>query len=209
MRRFSPALFLGMLWFGCKPGGDRAAVTFQVPQAEVENGGLKRYWKVPQFLLVDQDGQPFRDSDMVGKLWVVDFFYTTCPGPCPALTSRLSEVHQSLLGEDRVGFLSISSDPEKDRPDVLKRYAEKFGADVRWRFLTGDVAGVFSLANEGFKLSLTKTEGGAEPVTHSTRLVLVDAEGFVRGFYEGVGEEGAEGAARLTKGIEILLKDLK
>jgi protein SCO1/2 len=146
---------------------------------------------------------------MVGKLWVVDFFYTTCPGPCPALTSRLSEVHKAFVGEDRLGFLSISSDPEKDRPEVLKRYAEKFEADARWRFLTGDVAGVFSLANEGFKLSITKTEGGAEPVTHSTRLVLVDSEGFVRGFYEGVGEEGADGAASLTKGIQTLLKDLK
>ncbi len=209
MRRLCHALFLGMFLVGCKPGGDRAAVTAPLPQAESENGSLKRYWKVPQFLLVDQEGQPFRDSDMVGKLWVVDFFYTTCPGPCPALTSRLSEVHKAFVGEDRLGFLSISSDPEKDRPEVLKRYAEKFEADARWRFLTGDVAGVFSLANEGFKLSITKTEGGAEPVTHSTRLVLVDSEGFVRGFYEGVGEEGADGAARLTKGIQTLLKDLK
>lgn len=209
MRRLCSTLFLGMALLGCKPGGDRAAVTAPLLHTDSENGSLKRYWRVPQFLLVDQEGQPFRDSDMAGKLWVVDFFYTTCPGPCPALTSRLSEVHRAFVGEERVGFLSISSDPEKDRPEVLKRYAEKFEADARWRFLTGDVAGIFSLANEGFKLSITRTEGGAEPVTHSTRLVLVDSDGYVRGFYEGVGEEGAHGAVKLTEGIQTLLKELK
>lgn len=209
MHRLCHAMLFGVLLFGCKPGSDRVAVTVPNGEAQLDRDGLKRYWKVPQFLLVDQEGHPFRESDMAGKLWVVDFFYTTCPGPCPALTSRLSEVHREFVGEDRLGFLSISSDPEKDRPEVLKQYAEKFQADARWRFLTGDVAGVFSLANEGFKLSITRNDGGAEPVTHSTRLVLVDSEGFVRGFYEGVGETSAEGSARLTAGIKTLLKDLK
>lgn len=108
-----------------------------------------------------------------------------------------------------MGFLSISSDPEKDQPPVLKKYAEKFNADTRWLFLTGTTKAIFSLANQGFKLSLTRTEGGAEPVTHSTRLVLVDAAGWVRGFYEGVGEEGNEASPRLSEGIRTLLGEIK
>jgi protein SCO1/2 len=138
---------------------------------------------------------------------VVDFFYTSCPGPCPALSSRLSDLHRAFTGENKVGFLSISSDPERDQPVILKKYAEKFHADERWWFLTGQTSAVFSLANQGFKLSLTRTEGGAEPVTHSTRLALVDAQGWVRGFYEGVGEEGDSASELLLEGIKTLLKE--
>jgi protein SCO1/2 len=117
-------------------------------------------------------------------------------------------VHRAFAGENRVGFMSISSDPEKDQPEILKKYAEKFQADARWFFLTGKTETVFSLANQGFKLSLTRTEGGAEPVTHSTRLVLVDAQGWVRGLYEGVGEESGGASERLSDGIKTLLKEM-
>jgi protein SCO1/2 len=108
-----------------------------------------------------------------------------------------------------VGFLSISSNPEKDQPDVLKLYAEKFGADARWRFLTGDKVQVFSVANQGFKMGLTEGSPDGEPVTHSTRLLLVDAEGWVRGFYEGVGEGVDEASTRLVADIETLTKRAK
>ncbi|RFC45554.1 MAG: protein SCO1/2 [Verrucomicrobia bacterium] len=195
---------------GCKPpsrGG--AAIVAQVSDAEGLGNALKRFWPVPAFELVDQESRVFNSAQMLGKIWVVDFFYTSCPGPCPALTSRLSEVHRSFSGENRIGFLSISSDPEKDQPAVLKKYAEKFNADSRWLFLTGQTSAIFSLANQGFKLSLTRTEGGVEPVTHSTRLVLVDGSGWVRGFYEGVGEEGNEASVRLGEGIRKLLEEIK
>jgi protein SCO1/2 len=146
---------------------------------------------------------------MSGRIWVVDFFYTTCPGPCPALTSRLSEVHRAFAGDARVGFLSISSDPVKDTPEVLRRYAERFKADKRWLFLTGDESAVFKLANEGFKMGIAKVEGAPEPVTHSTKLALVDESGMVRGFFEGVGEEDGTGKGRreLVKCIQYLLSN--
>jgi protein SCO1/2 len=170
---------------------------------------LGNYWSVPDFSLVNQDGLPFGSSEMAGKIWVVDFFYTTCPGPCPALTSRLSDVHRAFAGETRVGFLSISSDPVKDTPEVLKRYAERFRADQRWLFLTGDEMSVFKLANEGFKMGIAKVEGSPEPVTHSTKLALVDDSGAVRGFFEGVGEDDGNGKGRgeLVKCIRHLLKN--
>lgn len=195
---------------GCKPpsrGG--AAVVLPLAEPEGSDNSLKRFWQVPAFELLDQESRIFNSAQMLGKVWVVDFFYTTCPGPCPALTSRLSDLHSSFAGENRIGFLSISSDPEKDQPAVLKKYAEKFNADSRWLFLTGQTSAIFSLANQGFKLSLTRTEGGPEPVTHSTRLVLVDAAGWVRGFYEGVGEEGNEASARLADAIRKLLEETK
>jgi protein SCO1/2 len=210
MRFLFSILWIAAALPACKPpsrGG--AAVVLPAAEPETSGNALKRFWQVPAFELVDQDSRTFNSAQMLGKVWIVDFFYTTCPGPCPALTSRLSEVHRSFEGENRIGFLSISSDPEKDQPAVLKKYAEKFNADSRWLFLTGQTNAIFSLANQGFKLSLTRTEGGAEPVTHSTRLVLVDASGWVRGFYEGVGEESNEASERLGAAVRKLLEEIK
>jgi protein SCO1 len=192
---------------GCKPPPRSGAAVLAPESAGSNESGIKKFWQVPAFELIDQEGRVFNSSQMLGKIWVVDFFYTTCPGPCPALTSRLSELHRSFSGEEQVGFLSISSDPEKDQPAVLKKYSAKFGADARWLFLTGQTGAIFSLANQGFKLSLTRTEGGPEPVTHSTRLVLVDRQGWVRGFYEGVGEDSGPASTLLSDEIRKLLKE--
>jgi protein SCO1/2 len=188
----------------CRPGSRSDAPAVGIGSATVER--LSRLWKRPEFEFLDQDAQPFPASLMDGRVWVVDFFYTTCPGPCPALTSRLSALHRQFADNPNVGFLSISSNPEKDKPEVLKMYADKFGADARWRFLTGDKAQIFSVANEGFKMGLTEGSADGEPVTHGTRLLLVDAEGWVRGVYEGVGEQSDEASKRLAADIETLTK---
>jgi protein SCO1/2 len=138
-------------------------------------------------------------------VWVADFFYTTCPGPCPMLTSRLSELHRATKLMTGVAFVSISADPEKDTPEVLGKYAEKFAADERWLFLTGAKDAVYGLANQGFKLGLSEDPANErEPVTHSTKLVLVDRNASVRGFYEGLTPEGVR---RLLSDIEVLLKE--
>lgn len=150
---------------------------------------LKKYWSLPSFSLLDQHGNPFRRESMDGRVWVVDFFYSSCPGPCPMLNSRLSKLHKDLEGNPRVGFLSISCDPVKDTPEVLSVYAKKFAADARWLFLTGDKESVYRLALEGFKVSIQQVVGAEEPITHSTKLVLVDTEGWVRGFYEGLEDD--------------------
>jgi protein SCO1/2 len=191
----------------CRPQARVAAVA--VERGSVSTDRLTRLWKRPEFDLLDQDAKPFSASQMDGRVWVVDFFYTTCPGPCPALSSRLSELHRRFAANPEVAFLSISSNPEKDRPEVLKLYADKFGADERWRFLTGDKARIFSVANQGFKMGLTEGSADGEPVTHSTRLVLLDAQGWVRGFYEGAGEGGEDASQRLIADIETLSKGAK
>jgi protein SCO1/2 len=191
----------------CRPGprSDSPAVD----RGSAPGERLSKLWKRPDFDFLDQDGQPFRASQMDGKIWVVDFFYTTCPGPCPALSSRLSALHRQFASNPQIAFLSISSNPEKDRPEVLKLYADKFGADARWRFLTGDKTQIFSVANQGFKMGLTEGSPDGEPVTHGTRLLLVDAEGWVRGFYEAVGEESEGASKRLIADIETLTKGAK
>jgi protein SCO1/2 len=201
------ALFAqGALFTGCKPG---QSVSDSVQMLGPKQPGLPRlhrYWELPDFELTTQTGAVFSKKAMLDKVWVVDFFYTSCPGPCPALTSRLSGIHQNFSKEPQVGFLSISGDPQKDSPEVLSVYAQRFKADERWVFLTGQKDRVYALANEGFKMSMKEMPGGQDPVSHSTRLVLVDKEGWVRGFYEGVGEESAGATERLEADIRELSK---
>lgn len=120
------------------------------------------------------------------------------------MSSRLSDLHKELGSEADLRFVSISTDPVKDTPDILKQYAQKFGASERWLFLTGDKQEIYRLANEGFKLSLTEDPSAAEPITHSTKLALVDRAGTVRGFYEGIGEEDIQ---RIVKHIRRLLAE--
>lgn len=182
----------------CKRSEEKPFVLLDAPKSQV----LQSYWAAPQFSLTERSGRTVTPAELKGKVWVVDFFYSTCPGPCPMLSSRLSDLHQALKSEPDVRFVSISTDPAKDTPEVLQQYAHRFNASEKWLFLTGDKQQIYSVANEGFKLSLTEDPAAAEPITHSTRLALVDRKGMVRGYYEGVGADDTE---RLKEDIRRLL----
>ncbi len=150
---------------------------------------LPRYWTIPQFTLTDRAGQPFDSASLKGKVWVADFFFTSCPGSCPILSAKVSAIHQEFAGEDRVHFVSITTDPGNDTPAVLQEYAARFKADARWTFLTGDKTAIWQLSRDGFKLAVADAPGEKEVIAHSTRLVLIDKNGQTRGFYDGMGDE--------------------
>jgi protein SCO1/2 len=185
---------------GCKKKDE----AFELMKPPVNAQSLQRYWTVPDFQLIERSGQPVSHADLRGKVWVADFFYTTCPGPCPMLTSRLSELQAATSKLPAVRLISISTDPAKDTPEVLKKYAEKFEAGENWLFLTGKKETIFDLANKGFKLAVVEDGTVEEPITHSTKLVLVDQTGMIRGFYEGVGEGNTQS---LVADIERLLRE--
>jgi len=144
---------------------------------------VSSYGTVPEFVLVNQGGQNFGSAQLRGKIWIADFIYTTCPGPCPMISSRMSEL-QKPLGKTDVHLVSFSVDPAKDTPQVLRGYAEKLQAEPgRWDFLTGPQSTIYNLSRNGFKLAIS--DGGGEkgiPV-HSTRMILVDRHGAIRGYY--------------------------
>jgi protein SCO1/2 len=152
--------------------------------AALRQRAVSSYGTVPPFQLVNQNGQPFGSAQLAGKIWIADFIYTTCPGPCPMISSRMSELQKPLEKSD-VHLVSFSVDPEKDTPQVLRGYAEKLQADpARWDFLTGPKSAIYKLSHDGFKLAAS--DGGDEqgiPV-HSTRMVLVDRHGQIRGYYD-------------------------
>ena len=193
------AFGLALLFASC---GKREPIEMlQAPSTPV---GSQKYWALPDFTLTERGGQPLHLADLAGKVWVADFFYTTCPGPCPMLTSRLSEVQKALGSNPEVRLVSISVDPEKDTPEVLKVYAERFKAGANWLFCTGEKEAVYGLAHDGFKLPIAAGTPDSGPVTHSTRLILVDRHGTVRGFFEGTTEDGVQA---LVSAIRRLLDE--
>jgi protein SCO1/2 len=163
-----------------------AAFLFWIRQAEVRalaHRTVSSYGTVPSFQLVNQDGERFGSAQLMGKIWIADFIFTACPGPCPMISSRMSELQKPLEKTD-VHLVSFTVDPERDTPEVLRGYAEKLHAQPkRWDFLTGPKSAIYDLSRNGFKLAASDSEEDGIPV-HSTRMVLVDRHGEIRGYYE-------------------------
>ena len=150
---------------------------------------VSSYGAVPSFQLTNQNGQPFGSSQLAGKIWVADFIYTTCPGPCPMISGRMSELQKPLEKTD-VHLVSFSVDPEKDTPAVLRGYAEKLQAEPeRWDFLTGPKSVIYKLSHDGFKLAVSDGSDAQGLPVHSTRMVLVDRHGQIRGYYDATEPE--------------------
>ena len=142
---------------------------------------VSAYGSVPEFQLINQHGTNFGSADLRGKIWIADFIYTTCPGPCPMISSRMSELQKPLEKTD-VHLVSFSVDPAKDTPQVLRGYAEKLDAQPgRWDFLPGPQSTIYNLSRNGFKLAVGEEKG--VPI-HSTRMILVDRHGAIRGYYD-------------------------
>ena len=121
---------------------------------------VSSYGTVPEFVLLNQDGKNFGSAQLRGKIWIADFIYTTCPGPCPMISSRMSELQKPLEKTD-VHLVSFSVDPAKDTPQVLRGYAERLQAEPgRWDFLTGPQSTIYNLSRSGFKLAVS--DGGEE-----------------------------------------------
>jgi protein SCO1 len=196
------AFALAALLLGACEKKDEAFEMLGTPPPQTD---LPRHWLIPDFSLTERDGRKITGADLRGKVWVADFFYTSCPGPCPMMSSRLSDLQKVTAGLPDVALVSISADPIKDTPDVLKEYAAKFHAGPGWLFLTGDKTAIYELANRGFKLGLSEDGRTAEePVTHSTKLVLVDKNGYARGFYDALTPTDT---SRLLVDLERLRKE--
>lgn len=168
--------------------------------------------ELPRFSLLDEDGKPFHREDMLGRVWVADFVFTSCADACPRLQSKMRRLQDRLIPPEqggKVGLLSISVDPERDTPAKLRQYAETFGARKgMWRYLTGEQKEVERTVVQGFHTAMAKIPAeGADPhleafdIMHGERLVLVDSMGRIRGFYDAEDQDAIVRDARaLTPG---------
>lgn len=149
--------------------------------ASPESEPLAVLWNAPTFELTNQDGKPFGSKDLAGKTWIATLFFTTCPGPCPMMAGRLREIQQAVQVPN-VLIVSISCDPENDTVAKLKDYAEVNQAEAgKWFFLTGTYDQVKAVA-DALKLGFDRATA-TEPISHSTKFLLIDKSGNVRGVY--------------------------
>jgi cytochrome oxidase Cu insertion factor (SCO1/SenC/PrrC family) len=148
-------------------GAERAAK----PAAEFLAG------KKPQFSLTERTGKAFDSKSLAGNVWVVTFFYTSCPGPCLRQNQALAKLQEELNGRD-IRFVSITCDPTVDTPARLREYAAQFGADPeRWLFLTGQFESIQGIAQKQFLLPLDKQ-------SHSERAIVIDRHGEIRDVFD-------------------------
>jgi protein SCO1/2 len=151
---------------------------------------LQSLGTVPEFRLTNQNGQPFGSAELKGKIWIADFIFTSCPGPCPIISSRMAEMQKPLAKSD-VHLVSFTVDPQNDTPQVLREYADRLKAqEGRWDFLTGRVDAIYSLTKNGFKLAVSDGADELGRPVHSTRAVLVDRRGAIRGYYDMTAPDG-------------------
>ena len=135
--------------------------------------------EIPRFQLTSQDGQAFDSSTLAGKIWVADFIFTTCPGPCPMMSSHMRRVQTETTGLNDVRLLSFTVDPAHDTPEVLAAYSKHFLAQPgRWFFLTGEQKKLNDLGLNAFHLNAV--DGNLD---HSTRFALIDRNSRIRGYY--------------------------
>ena len=161
---------------------------------------LPVYYEVPAFDLIAQDGLPFHSAFLAGKIWVADFIYTTCPGPCPRMTSQMHQVQEAIVKMPDVKLVSFTVDPARDTPTVLADYAKVHGASSeRWYFLTGPEATLQRLDRDDFKLGNVDAT-----LEHSTRFVLVDRRSRIRGYYD---TSESHSISRLIEDIYALARE--
>lgn len=185
--------------------------------------GLYTVMKVPDFELTDQNGKKITNKDMLGKVYLVEFFYSRCPTICPVMNSNMKAIEEEI-GNPDFGIISISIDPENDTPEILQQHARKVGAKTpNWHFLTGDRTYIGKLADE-FNIYVGDQEDEGESLNHSGMIALVDKNGNLRCrygknnmpilYYSGLNYEDPEGKIPKLTGKyhpdrEILIKDIR
>ena len=137
--------------------------------------------KVPDFEFTNQNGDSISNKDLRGKVYVVDFFFTTCPTICPKMTSNLKDVEKNFRANPNFAIASFSINPENDSPEILKEYAHEYGIkNPNWYFLTGERKKIYELANKGFNLYVAENKEVEGSFQHSGYFALVDQEGYLR-----------------------------
>lgn len=177
--------------------------------------------RVPDFAFLNQDSLLVTNSDYSGKVYIVEFFFTTCPTICPIMTKNLVALQDTFEGEENFGIASFTINPRYDTPTVLKKYAEKNGITaMNWHFLTGNQEAIYDLAEKGFYILANEVEDAPGGFEHSGMFALVDKNGYIRSrkdefgnpliYYRGtITEEQGTNAEGETQQITMLKEDIK
>ena len=163
---------------------------------------VKKYHHIADFKLVNQNGDTITQADYNGKIYVADFFFTTCQSICPIMTDHMVKIQKELKNDDKVKLLSHTVIPETDTVAQLKRYAlEKGVDDSKWNLVTGPKQEIYELARKSYLAVKTSGDGGKYDMIHTENFVLVDSKKRIRGFYDGTDPDAID---KLLDDISIL-----
>jgi protein SCO1/2 len=163
---------------------------------------VRKYHSIADFKLINQNGDTITQNTYADKIYVADFFFTTCPSICPVMTANLAEVQDEFKDDNEVLLLSHSVTPEIDSVAQLKKYAREKGViDQKWNLVTGDKKQIYELARKSYMAVMDDGDGGAYDMIHTENFMLIDKERRIRGYYDGTNKEEVE---KLIRDIEIL-----
>ena len=166
-----------------------------------------KYHKIADFSLVNQNGETITQKYYKDKIYVADFFFTTCQTICPIMTDHMKDIQQELINDSDVLLLSHSVTPEIDSVAQLKRYAnEKEVIDSKWNLVTGDKKQIYELARKSYLAVKTDGDGGPFDMIHTENFMLIDKKNQIRGFYDGTDKEEIQ---RLLEDIKVLKEEYK
>lgn len=165
----------------------------------------KKYHKISAFSLINQNGKTVTQKDYEGKIYVADFFFTTCQTICPIMTDHMYQIQQELKDDQDVLLLSHSVTPEIDTVEQLKKYALKKGVDdSKWNLVTGSKKQIYNLARKSYLAVKDYGDGGPFDMIHTENFMLIDKKKQIRGFYDGTNPDDID---RLLNDIEHLKKE--
>ncbi|MCB0428863.1 MAG: SCO family protein [Flavobacteriales bacterium] len=160
---------------------------------------------IQDFTLVNQDGKQVHLESLENKVYVSDFFFTTCQGICLKMAVQMQRVYKAFENDDRVMFVSHTVMPEQDSVEALKAYADKYHAHTdKWMFLTGDKKQIYDLARKSYFAVTTKGDGGKSDFIHTENFILIDSHHRIRGFYDGTDPKQID---QLIDDIHLLLEE--
>jgi len=165
---------------------------------------VKKYHSIANFSLTNQNGETITQENYKNKIYIADFFFTTCPTICPIMTKNMGEIQSKIVKDTTVLLLSHSVTPDIDSVAQLKKYAlEKGVIDTKWNLVTGSKREIYELARKSYLAVKTDGDGGPFDMIHTENFILVDKEKRIRGFYDGTKTEDIE---KLLSDLEILKK---
>lgn len=176
-----PAIaWVGMDWY------ESRVQTLPVLGPATDSAGRQWQHTIADFRMMNQEGDMVSAGEWKEKVVVVDFFFTHCPAICPKLTASLKKIQEQYRSSNRLLFCSFTVDPERDSATALKQYAVRFGLDTRnWQLLTGRKKDIYKLARNSFMVVATDGDGGPTDFIHTEKLVLIDQQKRIRGYYTG------------------------
>ena len=199
--QLSKIVFVFLVFLGCQ---QEKKLPFLGPK-EVGKQGDTLYHKIPNFKFLNQDSLWISQKDMAGKIYVADFFFTTCPTICPTMKTQLLRIYDKFAEDDRVRILSHTIDPEYDGVRVLKDYAKKLNiTSPRWNLVTGKKSDIYRLGEKSYMVTAQEDANEEGGFVHSGAFILVDQNRHVRGIYDGTKEEDVN---HLIEDMTLLLKE--